>query len=234
MSELIADSTDQPTPADSQEDYLLWTPEAATVYSIMNEQVNAWRHQANHDRLTGLPNKAVWAEDIERRMHEGQTMIIAFLDMDAFKLINDTFGHQRGDEMLVSFANHLKTLFRRESDVLTSRWGGDEYGITACLDIPNEATQQLRGVDRATLQPQATEERAATFRSYLEGGIAEFISSQDENIRRLGFGISFGTVYWQNAPTDAQQAEEIIDQVDAAMYEQKRARKSLGSVPTTA
>lgn len=86
------------------------------------------RFNSLHDRLTGLFNRRYFDQEMDRLDRSGQMpMAILVCDLDGLKLINDTLGHQAGDTMLVSAANILKSLFRRE-DVI-ARIGGDEFAI---------------------------------------------------------------------------------------------------------
>jgi diguanylate cyclase (GGDEF)-like protein/PAS domain S-box-containing protein len=79
-----------------------------------------------HDKLTGLYNRAYFEEEIEKMDHtRNLPLSIIMGDVNNLKTINDTFGHQHGDQLLVRIAEVLKSCFRR-SDVI-SRWGGDEF-----------------------------------------------------------------------------------------------------------
>jgi diguanylate cyclase (GGDEF)-like protein/PAS domain S-box-containing protein len=88
-------------------------------------------HQATHDPLTGLPNRALFQELGEQalaRSHRyGTTVAVLFLDLDRFKPVNDTFGHHAGDQLLVRVAAVLRASIRR-GDVV-ARFGGDEFVV---------------------------------------------------------------------------------------------------------
>lgn len=100
-------------------------------------------HMANHDLLTGLPNRAYLEERLESvvagaRRH-GQRLALLFLDLDRFKLINDTFGHAGGDEVLIQVADALEHALRKEE--LVVRLGGDEFAaVIEDLDDWQEAS----------------------------------------------------------------------------------------------
>jgi diguanylate cyclase (GGDEF)-like protein len=93
---------------------------------------DALRHQATYDTLTNLPNRKFFMDrvqnaiDLEQR-YGGRKFAVAFLDLDRFKLINDSLGHSAGDELLVSVAERLKNNSRSSDTV--ARLGGDEFAI---------------------------------------------------------------------------------------------------------
>ena len=88
------------------------------------------RHDALHDELTGLPNRTLFLDRLERLIlrTKRQTMssfAVIYLDLDSFKLINDTFGHLEGDKVLIEVAKILTNNVRDIDTV--SRFGGDEF-----------------------------------------------------------------------------------------------------------
>lgn len=90
-------------------------------------------YQIHHDSLTGLPNRKYLhqylVEFVEKLEDKSQKFAVLFLDIDRFKLINDSLGHSIGDLLLQSVSDRLKTLLRK-GDLLV-RWGGDEFAIIA-------------------------------------------------------------------------------------------------------
>lgn len=99
-------------------------------------------HLANHDSLTGLPNRAVFADrladSIEAAAALGEPIAILCIDLDGFKSINDRFGHSAGDELLVEAGQRLRALAGAED--FAARLGGDEFAIVQRgLDQPNQA-----------------------------------------------------------------------------------------------
>jgi diguanylate cyclase (GGDEF)-like protein/PAS domain S-box-containing protein len=88
-------------------------------------------HQAFHDALTGLPNRTYFTEQvtaaIARARRSGQGMVVVYLDLDDFKVVNDTFGHGVGDRLLVDVARRLRETIRATD--LAARVGGDEFNL---------------------------------------------------------------------------------------------------------
>jgi diguanylate cyclase (GGDEF)-like protein/PAS domain S-box-containing protein len=88
-------------------------------------------HQATHDSLTGLPNRRLLETDLPRviaRTGRGHDSVVLFMDLDQFKNVNDTYGHNAGDQVLIDLSKMLLNQFRKDSDRLT-RLGGDEFAI---------------------------------------------------------------------------------------------------------
>ena len=106
------------------------------------------RHQATHDPLTGLPNRALFAARLDRALADaradGTSAAVLFLDLDRFKEVNDTRGHQAGDALLVAAAGRLRAALR-DGDTL-ARFGGDEFAVL--LADPTEAAAADRAADR--------------------------------------------------------------------------------------
>ncbi len=138
----------------------LWSKSEVSILSAIaasiggalqrHHQEEMIRHQAYHDRLTGLPNRQLLDERlpiaIATAKQEGQQLAVMFLDLDRFKIINDTLGHAVGDELLETAAIRL-TKCLRDNDIIV-RWGGDEFillleGITSTEDTVQIAQRLL-------------------------------------------------------------------------------------------
>src|SRR5262249_10937658 len=108
------------------------------------------RHQALHDALTGLPDRRLFPRRADgppaRAAEEGAEPVVLFLDLDGFKAINDDLGHAAGDELLVAFAERLRSSVRPEE--LPARLGGDEFAVlleSGGRDVAEEVAQRLVG-----------------------------------------------------------------------------------------
>jgi diguanylate cyclase (GGDEF)-like protein len=133
-----------PSPAVNRWFLLRITPLAGDVTGAVMSHVNITRrkmaeqalaHEAAHDPLTGLANRGLFADRLTaaltgRRSHVTGTQVgLMFLDADGFKQINDTYGHDAGDEVLLTIGHRLRSHVRPQDTV--ARLGGDEFAVTA-------------------------------------------------------------------------------------------------------
>ena len=103
-------------------------------------------HQAYHDPLTDLPNRALFMERVRDELAERTgTVAVLFIDVDDFKVVNDTLGHAVGDALLVSVAGRLRHCVRPQDVV--ARLGGDEFAVM--LPDVEEPSIELHNVARA-------------------------------------------------------------------------------------
>ena len=121
-------------------------------------------HDAFHDVLTGLPNRALFADRLKRAQlrslrHEGERFAVLFLDLDGFKVVNDSLGHAAGDQLLVAIARRLQSSLRRSGSV--ARLGGDEFAIldeeARNLDEAASLAERVRTVLRAPFRIEGRE-----------------------------------------------------------------------------
>ena len=156
------------------------------------------RHMALHDVLTGLPNRRLLAENLEsalaRAQRHGHRLALLFLDLDRFKLVNDTLGHAAGDELLGEVARRLRAAVRQED--LIARLGGDEFTVVLEeLQHPDNAAHLARKLIEAVARPMQ-----------LCG-------------RELTPSTSVGIAIY---PDDARSAADLSKAADAAMYRAKQ------------
>ena len=163
-------------------------------------------HHARTDTLTGLPNRRALLSELARMLAHGKRtgthLLIAFLDLDGFKHINDTHGHDAGDTFLIEMGQRLQMSLR--DDDLAARIGGDEFVVIG--QGPVDAAQaQAAGaafVQRVFVATQG--------RFVVRGRVLDYP------------GASVGLAVVAPATLDAGQA---LDQADAAMYAVKRQRR---------
>ncbi|BDI19919.1 hypothetical protein ANSO36C_57210 [Nostoc cf. commune SO-36] len=114
------------------EESTLLTMAASIISTQQRQQVEEKiRYQALHDVLTGLPNRLLFNELLSKTLpnatRKGESLAVIFLDLDRFKVINDTLGHTLGDQLLQNVAQRLKDSLRGGDTI--ARWGGDEFTI---------------------------------------------------------------------------------------------------------
>ncbi len=144
------------------------------------------RHLSMHDALTGLPNRALVQDRIEHglRMRKGRSienlMAVLLLDLDNFKVINDTLGHDNGDRLLVDLVPRLQNA-AHEGDTI-SRLGGDEF-LIVCEDVrtPFEAFDLANKVRQTWREPFQVDERSV----FLSGSIGITIAKPDSRSLQL-------------------------------------------------
>ncbi|MCB1774081.1 MAG: EAL domain-containing protein [Gammaproteobacteria bacterium] len=160
------------------------------------------QHMAYHDTLTNLPNRTLLTERIERALvrarRTGQAGALLFLDLDRFKRINDSLGHNVGDRLLIELANRLRQALREEDTV--ARLGGDEFVVLL------EGLGQRH--DRAV-------EKAQEITTKLRGVFNEPFSLQGHT---LYVTASIGIVTF---PNDGDSVDQLLRHADTAMYHAK-------------
>jgi diguanylate cyclase (GGDEF)-like protein/PAS domain S-box-containing protein len=158
-------------------------------------------HQATHDPLTGLPNRRLLMTALDRRLrargHARTQVALIFLDLDEFKLVNDSLGHEAGDLLLINVAQRLSAAVR-DGDVV-ARFGGDEFAVL-CAGIRDEAhaSELAQRLLDAVTGPAVV-------------GRAE-----------VPVGASVGVVVAGNH----READEVLRDADVAMYQAKAAGKN--------
>lgn len=150
-------------------------------------------HIAGHDSLTGVGNRASFKERLARALAIGEENIaVAFCDLDSFKPVNDTYGHQTGDQVLVEVADRLRRSLRSGDEL--ARLGGDEFTVL------------MRNIPDATAAHHLAERILATTREPF-----------DAAGHPVHIGISVGIALVR----DLLAADEILALADSALYEAK-------------
>jgi len=158
-------------------------------------------HLAHFDQLTGLPNRVLlhdhfrFALSLAQRKHE--SLAVMFLDLDHFKVINDTLGHNIGDQLLMEVGRRLKAVLREEDTV--SRQGGDEFILVLPGLDANGATKVARKLMEVVSQP--------------------FQHETHELVATPSIGIAL-------FPNDGKDLETLAKNADAAMYQAKHAGRN--------
>jgi diguanylate cyclase (GGDEF)-like protein len=151
-------------------------------------------HQAMHDALTGLPNREWFRLTAEETAARGERGVVALVDLDRFKEVNDTLGHPAGDRLLQVVADRLRGSLRPQDTV--ARLGGDEFGVV--------------------LPDVASEERAVELLTRVRQAVSADISLDGVSVSvEASFGIA---VY----PDHGQDVESLLQHADVAMYQGKR------------
>jgi diguanylate cyclase (GGDEF)-like protein len=162
------------------------------------------RHQAYHDPLTSLINRKQFIERVELALEfssgDPRRMAVLLLDLDDFKVVNDSLGHPVGDQLLVAIAGRIKLVVGTDDAV--ARLGGDEFGVL--LDCP---------------EPQAAREVAEAM---LEAVRRPLVVDGSEIQLRASVGIAMGD--------SGQWADELLRNADVAMYTAKAAGKNMAEL----
>ncbi|MDX6660000.1 MAG: hypothetical protein QOJ55_822, partial [Solirubrobacteraceae bacterium] len=172
-------------------------------YAIERKRAEvALAHQALHDPLTGLPNRALFLDRLENalaRAQRGSAGIgVLFLDLDRFKVVNDSLGHEAGDRLLLDVANRLRGVVRPGDTV--ARFGGDEFTILCDVRDERDAVLIAERVAAAVEAPFTLDDNEA------------FLTTS------LGIALTTGR--------EEADAEALIRDADAAMYRAKERGKS--------
>ena len=155
------------------------------------------RHQAHHDMLTGLPNRVLFQDRLRQTLAQARraqtSAAVLFLDLDRFKMVNDSLGHSFGDRLLENVARRLRECLR-EGDTL-ARMGGDEFTILLPkLEREDSAARVAEKCVTALEQPFSLDEQ------------------------EIYLGVSIGIAVY---PQHGETMESLVKHADAAMYHAK-------------
>jgi diguanylate cyclase (GGDEF)-like protein/PAS domain S-box-containing protein len=163
----------------------------------------------HHDKLTGLPNRALFEETLEQAISRARRhrlgVSVLYLDLDNFKLVNDSLGHHAGDQLLMQLADRLRECVRETDHV--ARQSGDEF-LMLLSDLDRAATPSLENETSAIA--------SETVARRVEAALREPFVLGDAAIRVSGsIGISL-------FPQDGEDSETLLRNADAAMYQAKK------------
>jgi diguanylate cyclase len=166
----------------------------------VERQAASHRHDSRHDALTRLPNRTLFGERTYAAMRaaarHGEPVGLLMIDLDGFKQVNDTMGHAYGDLLLQEVASRLNHSVRDDDTV--ARLGGDEFAVLLPrLSTPGQAGEVAQRVLTALRQP------------FVRDGVV------------LEVGGSIGIAIY---PNDCENAEQLVQRADIAMYAAKRGR----------
>ncbi len=173
-----------------------------TDISEIKEQQKQLEHIAHYDALTNLPNRVLLAERLQYSMKQSErrklSLAVAYLDLDGFKAVNDTYGHDVGDELLIEISKRMKEILR-DGDTL-ARLGGDEF-IVILVDIERmeDCVPVLSRLLKVSSEP------------VIIGEITQQVST------------SIGVTLY---PQDMVEADQLIRHADQAMYIAKQKGKN--------
>lgn len=166
-------------------------------FMYQNERL---RHLAEYDALTGIYNRRKFKELMTTLYLERRPFLLVYFDMDHFKLVNDTFGHAAGDELLLAFVAILKN---HSQDAIIGRMGGDEFAMLLLNISYTDAHRRFRAIVKQMEKVKLKDSAATTLFSCIP---------------------SIGVACY---PSDTCDLDELAACADAAMYENKRRKQDV-------
>ena len=178
------------------------TVEVTSKNEQLEEAVHQMKHMAYHDVLSGLPNRRLFLEKLESAIsaakNNSQKLAVVFIDLDRFKNINDSFGHEFGDLLLQGFSQKIKENLR--SNDIISRQGGDEFTLI--------------------LNNIHVEKDIAPMIHRLQSSLADPLTIKGQE---LHISMSIGIAVY---PKDGETTDELLKHADSAMYSAKEKGKN--------
>ena len=171
--------------------------------TMIKEHENELEHIAHYDALTSLPNRLLLADRlyqaIAQTRRRGEQLAVIYIDLDGFKSVNDNYGHEAGDQVLISVAQRMKQALR-DGDTL-ARIGGDEF-VALLLDI-------------------GTIEASIPILNRILTGVSQPVHFNQNNLQ---ISASLGVTFYSS--TDDINTDQLLHQADLAMYQAKLAGKN--------
>jgi diguanylate cyclase (GGDEF)-like protein len=165
-----------------------------TQVSTYQTKLEDAEQRASHDALTGLDNRQGVEIKLQRRIEARRPFCVVMLDLNGFKQVNDTYGHEAGDDLLKQFSTELRSA-SRATDVI-GRWGGDEFVVV---------------LDGKLEEAQAHVER---MQKWIFGSYTLHLGPEGP---KVGLNAAIGLVEWQPRET----IKALLARADALMYKQK-------------
>jgi diguanylate cyclase (GGDEF)-like protein len=172
-----------------------------TLFKIVAGASRRLRHQALHDALTDLPNRSLLHRRAARALRGDDPAAMLLIDLDRFKEVNDTLGHDHGDALLVEVSQRLQAALRRDDTL--ARLGGDEFAVLVC-----------GAPDRAAVVELAGRLQDALRRPFALRGVAVELEA------------SIGVAFY---PEHGETAGALLQRADVAMYDAKRGRRGVAT-----
>jgi len=164
-----------------------------TIYTLQNT-IQAKHYQAHHDQLTGLPNRNLFYEELDKLItFDDNIFSCLMMDLNDFKMINDTFGHAEGDHVLQIVAQRINRVL--PNDAIAARLGGDELAVVLPGIVPQDALIVAKAIQEELLKDISCENYS------------------------LVIGISIGIAKY---PQDGDTRKSIMKSADIAMYHAKK------------
>ena len=168
----------------------------------VEQRTKELRYLANHDSLTRLPNRRLFidrlSKSINKAAEEDEPLMVVMLDLDGFKEVNDSLGHEKGDELLKRTADRLRANLRDNDTV--ARFGGDEF-IIKCKDINERKSAKV----------------------VVEKIFESFQKPFDIGGKAFDITASMGAAFY---PEDGKDVKTLTDKADEAMYASKNSGKN--------
>jgi diguanylate cyclase (GGDEF)-like protein/PAS domain S-box-containing protein len=184
---------------------IIWTIRDVTEHKRAEECLN---YQATHDLLTSLPNRLLFEDRLEHALRRtsgrrGSMAAVLFMDLDNFKVVNDSLGHRLGDRLLVAVGESFRGCLRPEDTL--ARFGGDEFvALVDDFENPEDAVRIAQRIMEAYREP--------------------FVLEGQEIFVKTSIGISLITAH----TTTSTSSEAVLRNADIAMYRAKEEGLGIG------
>jgi diguanylate cyclase (GGDEF)-like protein len=168
---------------------------------VYEARLKAVEDLASRDELTKLPNRRKMQQQINASIKQKNTFCVVIFDLNNFKLLNDRYGHNAGDDLLKQFSSELKSGMRGYDEV--GRWGGDEF-IAVMLCVEQEALSYIERLKSWTL------------------GKYTLTEASGHPGAEIQLDAAIGIAQWQ----DGETLQQVVERADADMYKNKPAPRS--------